>query len=92
MIESTGSVGPRNWRAQLLRARAERWARSLVGQVRAGALACPDTAPLAVLAAHRDLQGAPLDTKVAAVEVSYQLRLISSERRDRATSGSRPGP
>lgn len=42
MIESTGSVGPRNWRAQLLRARSERWAQDLVKQARAGTLSLRD--------------------------------------------------
>jgi fatty-acid peroxygenase len=34
MIESTGSVGPRNWRAMLRRARTERWARGIIAAVR----------------------------------------------------------
>lgn len=74
MIESSGSVGPRNWRAQLLRARSERWARDLVKQARAGTLSLRDDAPLRIIAAHLDLDGQPLDVKVAAVELLNVLR------------------
>lgn len=74
MIESAGSVGPRNWRAQLLRARSERWARDLVRRVRAGTLPLADGAPLRVIAMHLDHNGQPLDVKVAAVELLNVLR------------------
>lgn len=74
MIESTGSVGPRNWRAQLLRARSERWARDLVKQARAGSLSLRVDAPLRIIAAHLDQDGEPLDVKVAAIELLNVLR------------------
>ena len=74
MIESAGSVGPRNWRAQLLRARSERWARDLVRRARAGTLPLLDDAPLHVIATHRDHEGRLLDVKVAAVELLNVLR------------------
>ena len=73
MIEATGSVGPRNWRALLLRARAERWARGLVRDARARPQAGLGT-PLAILAAHRDHAGTLLSAKVAAVELLNLLR------------------
>jgi fatty-acid peroxygenase len=34
MIEAVGSVGPRNWRALLLRERCERWARDIIRRIR----------------------------------------------------------
>ena len=74
MIESTGSIGPRNWRAQLLRARSEHWARDMVRRARSGALSLPGDAPLRVIAAHLDHDGRPLDVKVAAVELLNVLR------------------
>ena len=74
MIESAGSAGPRNWRAQVMRSRAERWARNLVRQARAGKLAGAGATPLAAIAAHRDPDGEPLGTKVAAVELLNLLR------------------
>lgn len=74
MIESTASVGPRNWRAQLLRARSERWARDMVRRARAGTLPLGEDAPLRVIATHLDHEGRPLDVKVAAVELLNVLR------------------
>src|SRR3546814_2358389 len=46
MVEGAGSVGPRNWRGQFLRARTERWARHLVGQARAGLIEPPEVSAL----------------------------------------------
>ncbi|MGN7869972.1 cytochrome P450 [Paracoccus sp. 22332] len=74
MIESAGSVGPRNWRAQILRARSERWARDLVRRARAGTLPLGEDAPLRVIATHLDHDGRLLDVKVAAVELLNVLR------------------
>ena len=47
MVEGTGSVGPRNWRGHLLRARTERWMRNVVRRIRAGnSKFLPDVQPL----------------------------------------------
>lgn len=74
MIEGAGSVGGRNLRGQLLRARTERWMRGLVEDVRGGRSPAPGGSPLRVIASHRDETGALLDTKIAAVEVINLLR------------------
>jgi fatty-acid peroxygenase len=74
MIESTGSFGPRNWRAQMLRARSERWARGKIAAIRAGSLDVPEHSAAAIIADHRDLDGKLLDVKVAAVELLNVLR------------------
>src|SRR4051812_9084503 len=74
MVEGTGSVGPRNWRGHLLRARTERWMRNVVRRIRAGELHVPTGSAAAVVASHRDLRGDLLDVKVAAVELINVLR------------------
>lgn len=74
MYEGAGAVGPRNWRGQLLRARTERWARGLITRVRNRELAVPEDTPLHIIASHRDLDGKPLRTAHAAVELINLLR------------------
>ena len=74
MIDGAGSVGPRNWRGHLLRARTERWARRIIERVRAGDIEPPEESAAHVIAWHRDRQGQLLDVKVAAVELINVLR------------------
>ncbi|WP_077068224.1 hypothetical protein [Ensifer aridi] len=76
MIENAGSVGPATLRALLLRKRTERWARSLIRRVRSGDLVLPGTAPLRIVAEHRDADRKQLDVSSAAVEVINLLRPI----------------
>jgi fatty-acid peroxygenase len=73
MVESSGKVGPRNWRAQILRSRHEAWARRIVEGARSGNPAPPGSA-LAVIAAHRDRQDQLLDVPTAAVEIINVIR------------------
>ena len=74
MVSGAGSVGPRNWRGMLLRARTERWARNLVRAVRAGELHAREGSAVQVIARHRDLDGKLLTPEVAAVELINVLR------------------
>jgi len=74
MIESTGSIGPRNWRAQFLRARSERWARSVIRAARSAGHPQAAQSPLQRVAWHRDATGERLDVKTAAVELLNVLR------------------
>lgn len=74
MIESTGSVGPRNWRALMLRVRSEGWVRGIVRRVRAGDLPAPENSALRAIASHLDHEGRQLDVKVAGVELLNVLR------------------
>ncbi len=76
MIEGAGSVGPRNWRGQILRARTERWIRGVIEGVRAGRLPVPEGSAAHVIAFHRDPDGELLDTEVAAVELINVLRPV----------------
>jgi fatty-acid peroxygenase len=74
MVDSFGGVGPRMWRGKLARVRCERWIGRLIDRTRRGDLhPKPDTG-LHVMAHHRDLDGQPLDTKTAAVELLNILR------------------
>lgn len=76
MVEGAGSVGPRNWRALLLRDRAERWAREQVRAARSGDTATPGS-PLQQLALHQE-GGAALPEAVVAVELLNLLRPIAA--------------
>jgi fatty-acid peroxygenase len=106
MIEGTGSIGPRNWRALWLRERAERWARRIVERVRSGTIPASPESPAGMIAAHRDLDGKELDVKTAAVELLNVLRAVVAvarfivfaaralhehpEARRRVATGNRP--
>ncbi len=74
MINGAGSVGPRNWRAQFLRASSERWARQLIRDVRGGEADSPEGGALHAIAWHREGDGGLLDPKTAAVELLNVLR------------------
>ena len=75
MVEGAGSIGPRNWKAQLLRQRTEHWARDLIRQARSHPRADPAT-PLDVIAHHTALHGHGVDYRTAAVELLNLLRPI----------------
>lgn len=74
MFEGAGAFGPRNWRGQVLRHRAEQWVRDLVAQTRDGRLPVAEGRPLQVVATHRGPDGNLLDVGVAAVELVNVLR------------------
>lgn len=74
MIDGAGSVGPRSWKAMMLRSRNEDWMRSVVESVRAGHFAVPPGCAIDAVVSHRDADGSTLDTKVAAVEIINLLR------------------
>lgn len=81
MIEGTGSVGPRNWRALWLRERSERWARDIIKKVRSGDIHASRDCPVGIIAAHRDLDGKEPDVKTAAVELlSVQRAVVAAAR------------
>jgi fatty-acid peroxygenase len=74
MIEATGSVGPRNWRAMWLRRRSERWARDILLRMRHGILPADPARPAAHVARYRGLDGRFLPPEVAAVEMLNLIR------------------
>lgn len=74
MVDAAGSVGPKNWRALLIRNRVEHWARALIDAVRAGRIDTPADSALSVIAHHRDADGARIGRNDAAVELINVLR------------------
>lgn len=74
MIDGAGSIGPRNWRGQFRRARAERWVTRIVVDTRAGTIAPPKDSALRAISCHREPDGQLLDETTAAVELINILR------------------
>lgn len=74
MIDGTGALGPRHWRARRLRARHERRIRRLVDRARDDTVAAPAGTPLHAVVTHRDLDGRLLDRGVAALELINLIR------------------
>lgn len=73
-IDGAGSIGPRNWRGHLLRAKAERWAGDVIRKVRDGEIGPPDGSALRTIAEYRSENGQRLSDEVAAVELINVLR------------------
>ncbi len=74
LYEGSGQVAPGHLKARLARARSDRWAERLVRRVRSGEVTPPEGSALAVLADWRDLSGARLPARVAAVELGGLMR------------------
>jgi fatty-acid peroxygenase len=74
MIDGAGSFGLRNWHAQRLRDRSERWIQEIIQDVRTHKLEVREGTPAHTIAWHRDLHGELLSTSVAAVEMLNLLR------------------
>ena len=97
MIDGTGSIGPRNWKGHLLRARSERWARGLIRSAREGRIAAPKGSALEAISTYREADGQELDLASAGVELINVLRPTVANARYVAfaaiacTSIQRPG-
>lgn len=78
LFTSFVDLGPRMWRARIARKRVERWAASAIERFRAGELRAEPDSPLAIIAAHRDLDGTLLSPRVAAVELINLVRPITA--------------
>lgn len=74
MFHGAGSIGPRQWRGQLLRVRHEHWIRRIIDDARAGRRQLPEGSAADAIARHRDPDGQLLDVAVAAVELINILR------------------
>jgi fatty-acid peroxygenase len=74
MIEGTGSIGPRNWRGHMMRARTERWMRRVIHGIRKGQIRVPEGCAAQVISTFCDGSGKPMDVKSAAVELINVLR------------------
>lgn len=76
IIEGAFSVGPRYWRAIVARGRAEAWLAEMIESIRAHAGNTDTNTPVEVVAMYRDVDGAYLPPRVAAVELLNLLRPI----------------
>lgn len=76
MVDAFGAAGPRHWRGRLARARAEKWIREVIENVRSGMLNVPEHTAVYKMAFQQDLDGKPMDTQMAAVELINVLRPI----------------
>ncbi len=76
MIDGAGGAGPRHWRGRRARQRANWWIEAVIAEVRARRLEPPEGSALAVVSWHRDLSGALLEGRVAAVELINVLRPV----------------
>lgn len=74
LFDYAGAVGPKHWWSRLTRKRAERWAEGVIEQIRDGKLDAPAQSALQVIASHRELNGALLSPRIAAVELLNVLR------------------
>jgi fatty-acid peroxygenase len=74
IVDGFGSLGLRHLRARMARWRADRWARRLVADVRAGRLHPPAGSPLEVISRYRGLDGRPMDERLAATELLNVVR------------------
>jgi fatty-acid peroxygenase len=74
MVAQAGAASPAVLPALMLRHRAERWAKRLIADVRAGRIEAHADTPLAAVSAWTDEAGAPLPLKTAAVELINLLR------------------
>ncbi len=72
--EGAGIIGPPHLRARRMRQVTERWIMGHIEAVRAGTIDLPEDAPLRVLATHQQLDGTPLDPRVAATDLLSFLR------------------
>jgi fatty-acid peroxygenase len=74
MIDGSGGVGPRFWRARWGREQSETWIKTILDQIRADELEVPENTAAHAFAWHRNLEGNLLDRHVAAVDLLNVLR------------------
>ncbi|MEQ4306078.1 cytochrome P450 [Plantactinospora sp. B6F1] len=74
MVDGFGTLGPRHWRARQARTRRERWLAELVDQARQGRRNVVAGSAFDVIVRHRDADGQPLDSRLAAVEILNLVR------------------
>jgi len=74
MVDGFGSLGPRHWRGRRARRRSEEWIEEIIDRARTGRLESQQGTALHGIAFHKERDGAPLDLKVAAVELLNVIR------------------
>lgn len=73
MFETPAMIGPRHWRAQILRRRAERWAQRVIRRARGDGFERGDGL-LDAIVSHRNSGGELLAPDIAAIELLNVLR------------------
>jgi fatty-acid peroxygenase len=74
LFDAAGAVGPRHWRSRLARKAADRWAETLIENIRAESLRPPPRSAATVFANHRRPNGQRLPARVAGVELLNVIR------------------
>jgi fatty-acid peroxygenase len=74
MIESPAALGPRYWRGKRARKRAEQWIARIIDDIRDNKLSVDPESAAFTVAAHRELNGELLSSKIAAVELINLVR------------------
>jgi fatty-acid peroxygenase len=74
LVDGFATLGPRHWRARRARGRRQDWLAILVRQVRDGTMTAPPGSALQAMAVHTEMDGLPLDPKLAAVELLNIIR------------------
>lgn len=76
MVDAFGAIGVRYWKGKNARAKAEKWIRSIIEDVRAGKLKPEKDSALHTIAFYKELNGNQLDSQMAAIELINVLRPI----------------
>lgn len=76
LIDGFGSIGRRQIRGRIARRRAEAWISRVIADARSEPSPAGDRTPAAAVAMHRDLTGALLPRKVAAVDLLNLVRPV----------------
>lgn len=74
MIDGSGSIGQRHWKARSARKRSEEWISDLIKKIRTEELDVAKGSAIHTFATHRDLNGNLLNEQIAAVELLNILR------------------
>lgn len=74
MIDGSGGIGPRHWRARWGRKQSEKWIGTILDKIRAHELEVPENSAAYAFAWYRGLDGNLLDRHVASVELLNVLR------------------
>ncbi len=78
MIDAFGAVGPRHLIGKAARNRSERWAETIIKDVRSGKIIAPADSSLFLVAWHKDLSKKLLTPRMAAIELINILRPITA--------------
>ncbi len=76
MVDAFGAVGPRPWKGRIARGKVEKWIKELIEDVRTGKVKIHEDSALYAMAYYKDLNGQPLDSQMAAIELINVLRPV----------------